>query len=187
MGSSSSFVVQAPHTFYDEGTLPLACELFQRAEARALFINTTHRYKSAPEGAGHDHPADVAHAPDSLFLAMTEGLVAAIPKVDVIQVHGFQDRETSARAVVSAGERRHGSALVAKAREALEAVVGPRVLAFPEDSTELGATTNVEGMVVRRAGGRFLHVEMDAALRRSLLADDSLRARALDALMRSFR
>jgi hypothetical protein len=186
-GSTSTLVVQAPHTFYDEGTFPLACDMFQRTQARALFINTTHRYKSAADDRNGEHPADVAHAPDSIFLAMTEGLVTAIPTVDVIQLHGFQNRETSARAVVSAGERRPGSALVARARTNLEAVVGPRVLAYPEDTNELGATTNVEGMTVRRSGGRFLHVEMDGELRRALVADISLRARALDALSLSFR
>ncbi len=186
-GSTSNLVVQAPHTFYDEGTLPLACDMFQRAQARALFINTTHRYKSAPETRGGEHPADVAHAEDSMFLAMTEGLLAAIPTVDVIQLHGFQNREAAARAVVSAGERRPGSPLVTRARASFEEVVGPRVMAYPEDTNELGATTNVEGMAVRRSGGRFLHVEMDGDLRRSLRADAALRARALDALAASFR
>jgi hypothetical protein len=186
-GSASSFVVQAPHTFYDEGTFPLSCDLFQRAKARALFINTSHRYKSAPETRDGDHPADVAHAPDSLFLAMTEGLVAAIPKVDVIQLHGFSNRETTARAVISTGERRPNAPLVARARAAFEEIVGPRVLAYPDDVEELGATTNVEGMVIRRTGGRFLHIEMDGDLRRSLVRDAAFRGRALDALYASFR
>jgi hypothetical protein len=186
-GSASTFVVQAPHTFYDEGTFPLACDLFQRSQARALFVNTTHRYKSAPETRDGEHVADVAHAPDSLFLAMTEGLSAALPRVDVIQLHGFSNRESDARAVVSAGERRPGSKLVATARAAFEGVVGPRILAYPEDSNELGATTNVEGMVIRRGGGRFLHIEMDHDLRRTLNSDAALRARALDALFASFR
>ena len=64
-GGSSSLVVQAPHTFFDAGTLPLAWELFQRAKARALFINTAHRYKSATPLPDGTHPSDVAHATDS--------------------------------------------------------------------------------------------------------------------------
>jgi hypothetical protein len=76
---------------------------------------------------------------------------------------------------------------VQKARAALEAVVGPRVMVYPDDTNELGATTNVEGMAVRRAGGRFLHVEMDGELRRSLRTNGGLRRRALDALAASFR
>jgi hypothetical protein len=56
------------------------------------------------------------------------------------------------------------------------------VLRYPEDTSELGATTNVQGLAVRRAGGRFLHIEMDEEMRRRLLGDADLRARALDAI-----
>jgi len=61
-------------------------------------------------------------------------------------------------------------------------VVGEGVLRFPDDTLELGATTNVQGAAVRRSGGRFLHIEMDETLRRDLNSDASLRDRALDAI-----
>lgn len=181
-GSSSALVVQAPHTFYDVGTFPLACELFQRTRARALFINTVHRYKTSPAGADGTHPSDMAHSPASTFQAATEAAVEVIPKISVLQLHGFADRKLGARAVVSTGERRGGSPLVARVARALEDVVGPRILKYPEDTNELGATTNVQGAIVRRAGGRFLHIEMDDGLRNDLLRGAALRAKALDAL-----
>lgn len=185
-GSTSSLVVQAPHTFFDTGTLPLAYELFQRSKARALFINTTHRYKSAAQASDGSHPSDVAHAADSLFQAMTEGAAQALPKLTVVQVHGFAERVVTARAVVSSGEKKSPPApIVVNAASALEAVVGPRVLKYPDDTKELGATTNVQGAFVRRAGGTFLHVEMDDRLRKELLANAALRASALDALARA--
>jgi hypothetical protein len=53
---------------------------------------------------------------------------------------------------------------------------------YPEDSGELGATTNVQGQIVRASGGRFLHVEIEASLRRGLLTDARLRASMLDAI-----
>jgi len=65
---------------------------------------------------------------------------------------------------------------------AIEEIVGPRVLKYPEDTSELGATTNVQGAIVRRAGGQFLHIEMADGLRRDLLRDAALRAKVLDAL-----
>lgn len=181
-GGASSLIVQAPHTFYDEGTFPLACELFHRTRARALFINTVHRYRGAAAGPDGKHPSDVAHAADSMFQALTEAAVDALPKLVVVQLHGFAEREIPARAVVSAGTRRPGAGVVARGARALEDVVGPRVLRFPEDTGELGATTNVQGAIVRRAGGLFLHVEMAEGLRRDLLRDASLRGRALDAI-----
>lgn len=181
--SSSSLVVQAPHTFFDEGTFPIACELFQRSHARALFINTTHRYKSSTKTGDGKYPSDVAHSPTSLFHAATEALVSAEKGIAVVQAHGFSTREVDARAVVSSGDKRGGAPWVAKAARSLEEVMGGKVLRFPEDTKELGATTNVQGAAVRRAGGRFLHVEMDDEMRRRLLGDAHLRSRALDAIV----
>jgi hypothetical protein len=183
-GSRSHLIVQAPHTFFDEGTLPLACELFQRADAAALFINTVHRYKGAAPDAAGNHPADVAHAPDSLFEAATEGALTAIAGLTAVQVHGFAARESGARAVVSSGDKRGASPLATRAKAALDAVVGGGVLLFPDDTSELGATTNVQGNYLRQHGGRFLHVEMSEGLRRELQADPALRERALTALAR---
>jgi hypothetical protein len=185
-GSTSNFVVQAPHTFYDEGTFPIACDLFQRTKARALFINTVHRYKGAPETGNKEHPADVAHAPITLFQAGTEGLIDAVGKPQVIQVHGFADRKLGARAVVSVGEKKAGNPLVAKVAKAVEEVTGPRILKYPEDTKELGATTNVQGAIIRRACGKFLHIEMDDNLRRDLVKDAAFRGKMLDALWGAF-
>jgi hypothetical protein len=180
--STSSLVIQAPHTFFDEGTFPLACELFQRSNARALFINTTHRYKSAPKTIDGRHPADVAHSATSLFHAATEALVSQQKGIAIVQTHGFAPREVDARAVVSSGEKGGGAPWVAKAAKSLSEIMGGKVLRFPEDTNELGATTNVQGVVVRRAGGKFMHIEMDSEMRRHLLADPTLRGRALDAM-----
>jgi hypothetical protein len=187
MSTASKLLVQAPHTFFDEGTLPLACALFARSRARALFINTVHRYKGAPPTPDGKHPSDVAHSGSAIFQAMTEGAIDALGPLDVLQVHGFQNREAQARAVVSIGDKSGGDAFLDGAAAALEAAVGPRVLRYPADTSELGATTNTQGMVVRRSGGRFLHVEMDEGLRRELLADARMRAKALDALAGAFK
>jgi len=175
--------VQAPHTFYDEGTLPLACELFARSRAASLFINTSHRYKSAPQTPGGHYPADVAHARDSLFQAATEGLLKARPRATVIQVHGFGERESSgADVVLSAGVKTPGSPVVSRVATALSRVIDGGVLRFPEDHSELGATTNVQGAIVRESGGTFLHMEMAAPLRRDLLGNPNVRANVLATL-----
>lgn len=186
-GGASSFIVQAPHTFYDEGTFPIACDLFNRTKARALFINTVHRYKGAPETANKEHPADMAHAPITIFQAGTEGAIDVLGKsTQVIQVHGFADRKLGARAVVSVGEKKPGNALVGKVAKAVEEVTGPKILKYPEDTKELGATTNVQGAIIRRAGGKFLHIEMDDGLRGQLVKDSAFRGKMLDALWGAF-
>jgi len=186
-GSKSTFIVQAPHTFYDEGTFPIGCDFFQRTKARAFFFNTVHRYKGAPETSNKEHPADFAHAPVTIFQAGTEGAIDVIGKnLQVIQVHGFADRKLGARAVVSVGEKRAGNAVVGRVAKAVEEVTGPRILRYPEDTKELGATTNVQGAIIRRAGGKFLHIEMDDNLRRDLVKDAGFRGKMLDALWGAF-
>jgi len=175
-------VVQTPHTFFDEGTLPLGCELFQRSSASALFIETAHRYKAADANDSGEHPADVAHSSQSIFQAMTEGVLRVAPKVTIVQLHGFAQRDSGSQVVLSSGDRRGGDPLVARAASRIGPIVGEGVKKFPEDTNELGATKNVQGAAVRASGGRFLHVEMEARLRQNLLKDAALRARYLDAL-----
>lgn len=186
VGSKAHVFIQAPHTFYDEGTLPLGCELFERSRAGAFFINTSHRYKSAKQTAGGHFPADVAHAKDSLFQAATEGLLKAKSKpakIVVVQVHGFGEREAGNGAMVlSAGVRTPGHPVVARVALALSRVIDGGVLRFPEDHNELGATTNVQGAIVRESGGQFLHIEMGAPLRRDLLGNPTVRANVLATL-----
>jgi hypothetical protein len=182
LGSKSRVVVEAPHTFFDEGTLPLACELFERAEAAALFIDTAHRYKAAEPNERGEHPADVAHASDSLFQAATEGLLRARSAATIVQLHGFAPRESGASVVLSNGAPQPGDALVARAATLLVPALGPGVKRFPDETADLGATKNVQGILARRVGAKFLHIEIEASVRKALLADAQLRARFLDAL-----
>jgi hypothetical protein len=185
LARTSTLIVQAPHTFFDEGTLPLGCELFTRASAAAFFIDTAHRYKSAEVDENGDHPADVAHAPDSLFQAATEGLLRAMRNVTLVQVHGFASRESGADVVLSAGTKRPKADSLARAQRALTPLSLGRIARFPDESSELGATTNVQGTLVRGRGGRFLHIEMSSGVRKNLLANAELRARFFEALTRS--
>lgn len=182
LGAASRLVVQAPHTFFDEGTLPLACALFQRSSAMALFIDTAHRYRAAEADEDGNHPADVAHATESLFQAATEGLLLGRSNVTVVSLHGFSPRESGAALVLSGGVATKDGPLEAQLKPRLQAVVPGPVLRFPDESTELGGTTNVQGRAVRAAGGAFLHVEMSAPLRKALLADAELRAKVLGVL-----
>ena len=182
VNETNKLVVETPHTFYDEGTFPLGYDFFVRTHARAWFLNTVHRYKGAPAGADGVHPSDVAHAPDSFFQAATEGAVDALPSLTVVQLHGFAEREAGGRAVISTGEKAKGNVLLEKMKTALEGAAGAPILRYPDDSKELGATTNVQGTVVRNAKGRFFHMEMSESLRRELLVSEPLRNRTWSAI-----
>jgi hypothetical protein len=167
--------IQAPHTFFDEGTGDLALALFARLEARCLFVNTVHRY--ARSTAAAEHPADVAHAEHTLFRAANDGLLARGPWT-ILQVHGFGRRDdlpAGTQAVVADGvATRAADAPAVRLRAALQSHLGGAagsVRLYKVDADVLGATTNVEGRDARKAGATFLHIEMSAELRAALVRD----------------
>ena len=179
IGSTSKLAVQTPHTFFDEGTLPLGCELFARTQARVLFVETAHRYKAAEATEDGEHPADVAHQSNSLYQAATAGLLDA-GVTTVVQLHGFSLRKPNELVVVSNGAKVAGDALVDRARDALAPVLKNGAVArFPADTLDFGATTNVQGALVRGKGARFLHVELESRLRKDLNLMPDYRGRFL--------
>ncbi|HEY2899032.1 MAG TPA: hypothetical protein VGL59_00540 [Polyangia bacterium] len=174
--------LQAPHIFFDQGTGEVALEVFAETKAACLFTNTVHRYAKSDAG---EKMADVAHADRTLFKAATEGLLQARP-MPIVQLHGFGDKRQLPRdvlAVVADGTSQppvNGPA--ARLRTALQPLLPPgRIWLFGSDTHELGATTNVEAALARKAGVAFVHLEMNETLRRHLRANggraiaDSLR------------
>lgn len=197
VGAAVPVVVEAPHTFYDAGTLPLALEVFRHG-GRALLVNTMHRYRArgqgpegargeaddAEEGTGAAAESDVAHAPRSFFLAAHEELIAAHPGDVAVQLHGFADRSVpGASVVLSAALGRADLGPVARGLR--EVLGGPAVKLYPSEVRALGATTNVEGRASARAGAPFVHVETSKGLRDRLAADRALRERFGSELFRS--
>jgi hypothetical protein len=186
----SPLMIEAPHTFYDEGTGEIALALFARLRAGGLFFNTVHRY-APPDG--DQHPADVAHSEHTHFAAASQGLLDAGGRV-IVQVHGFggkQPLEPQVKAVVSDGTGAPGEP-AARLRAALVKRWGAGTARlYGVDAEVLGATTNVEGKAARRVGATFLHIEMNADTRRALGHDvaplgDAL-AEALGSLLRAHR
>ncbi|WP_437961895.1 hypothetical protein WME76_21120 [Sorangium sp. So ce119] len=60
-GAAAPLIVEAPHTFFDRGTLPVALAVFDAQRARALVVNTSHRYGGGPkpgDAAGDDEGAE---------------------------------------------------------------------------------------------------------------------------------
>ena len=97
--------------------------------------------------------------------------------VRVVQLHGFSNAQRKTRAgaeaavIVSGGSRWITPSADAVARCLAEFVDGPVAL-FPRDVTELGATTNLHGKILRRHGHEgFVHIELNLATRRWLLDD----------------
>lgn len=172
-------VLQAPHSFSDRFTRNVALRLLKDGDFAAAAWNTVHR-----------DVVDVAHTTDHPFQAFTQAIIAARSDSFVIQVHGFaQSNRKSARGattdlIVSNGDD-YPDPWVRKLAVLLqsEPALG-RVHLFPTQINELGATTNVQGQMLRQAGSqRFLHLEMSHDLRVRLVADPRVRAALLKNLL----
>lgn len=175
---AGSLVVEAPHTFFDGHTLSIALEVFRRSDARALLVNTVHRYggqgpddeESEREGA----PSDVAHSASSFFLEAHRALAAGL----AVQIHGFADKKAPGHAAIVSGARTSfdprplAVALTVPLREA------GRASAYPDDVGTLGGTTNVQARDSLARGVPFAHVELSRTAR-ELLTKDASRRRAV--------
>ncbi|MEJ7602902.1 MAG: hypothetical protein WKG01_33750 [Kofleriaceae bacterium] len=192
----NEILLQAPHAYFDLGTGMLAARLFfsppEGARPRALFTNTIHRYQSSPgtREKRADSPSDVAHNPEHGYTTATVAYAQSGSHVRVIQLHGFAkvtDDDSSddddvvqaqpIEAVVSAGDRAGSSPLSGALATELGKTFGGEIRRYPEDVKKLGATTNVQGRMLRKIpGARFVHIEMSPKLRARLAKDiDDLR------------
>lgn len=192
-GSARDVGIEAPHTFFDVGTLPIALAAFEQTRARFLLVNTVHRYATrlqqragsadgadgeSDDDAAHAVASDVAHAPRSFFLSAHDTLAIG----GAVQFHGFRDALVEgAEVVLSAAGT---SAPVAAAARAARDVLGAAaVRVYPSDVNMLGGTTNVQSRSSLARGRAFLHVEMSRTVRDRFLADPPLLARFIDAVV----
>lgn len=191
-GPARACVIEAPHTFFDTGTLELATHAFSALRCQALLINTAHRAASmeaqdeqARRQAARtgELPSDLAHAAQSFFSAAHQALVARPRAGPVLQLHGYKDDSAPGWAAVVSNARtklpiRH---VVERLREALP---GHAIAAYPTDYQGLGGTRNEQAAYSVQRGGAFLHLELSRSLRQHLLADHEALQRFVRALTR---
>jgi hypothetical protein len=186
-GKSRPFVIEAPHTFFDRGTLEIALAVFERLEARALLVNTMHRSSGATPEQREDEirrgtsKSDLAHVAQSFYSTAHSELVRADPELVVIQLHGFKDDHVpGTAAVVSAAKTRGDAKAVALAlRQALPSTT---IKVYPEEVDTLGGTQNRQAELSRTARAPFVHIELSSTLRTALNSDADLVLRFADAL-----
>ena len=142
---------------------------------------THHRFRARPAEVREDavHPADVSAEPGSLFQAMTVAISAADPELRFVQVHGYAaSTAPGVDVIASTGDQARPPSAVA---ERLDPLFG-RVRVFGLDTAELGGTLNVQGRLLARWPGRFLHLELSPRSRERLLEDAALRGQLIQAL-----
>ncbi len=183
-GPATDDVIQAPHAYFDRWTERLGAALFACApegrRPRAFTTNTAHRYRSHPDEKREDteHPADVAHNPEHLYQLVTDLLARHLPSLRIVQLHGFDEGKHPERegvvAVVSSSSPKP-SPWARKVANRLVKLHGDGVRLYPEQTQLLGGTRNVQARLLQAyPRACFLHLEMSAALRRTLTSPEPL-------------
>jgi hypothetical protein len=191
-GEALPWVLEVPHSFFDEGTLEIGLNAFVWRRARALLVNTVHRYRAlasspnddAPDSDDDDtSPSDVAHAEASFFLTAHAACVDSLGDVGIVQLHGFSDASApKADLVLSPAGSRADPVPIA---QALERALGIRVAVYPTQIRKLGGTHNRQAHYSISVGRPFLHVEISKSLRKQLTQDPERLRRFADALLGS--
>ena len=191
-GEAQPWVIEVPHSFFDEGTLEIGINAFVWRRARALLVNTVHRYRalaSAPNDDASDSDdddssvSDVAHAEASFYLTAHAACVDNLGDVGIVQLHGFSDASAGqADLVLSPAGSRADPVPIARA---LERALGLRVAVYPTQIHKLGGTQNRQAHYSISVSRPFLHVEMSKSLRKQLTQDPERLRRFLDALLGS--
>jgi hypothetical protein len=191
-GRARPIVFEAPHPFFDAGTLEQSVFLFDRLHARALVASGTHRCASAvpsgcdgtTEACGNDEPvreSDMAHNDRTFFQHAHAALADSFATDLVVSVHGMAGDGVS----LSDGTTRPttADADVARLRAHLAAELPDAPITTCNDypgapavEVRLCGGTNVQGRHLngsadpcRRAPagarGRFIHMEQSRAVR----------------------
>lgn len=180
----TSLVVEVPHSFADRHTLPVGLAVFRSARARALLVNSVHRFRGAGCADGDEACAsDMARSTTSYFHAVHSALMQALPRTCVVAIHGFEEQAGEPDAIVSAAGTR---APVPRVLTALRGVAPHRRWAlFPTEVARLGGTRGAQAQQVQAADGCMVHIELGAAFRAELMNDLALRKRLGEALASS--
>ncbi len=177
-GAAAGLLLQVPHGYFDQYTDDIAAGLLQ-APIRAIAFNTVPRHYTQH---GMRIDADFAHRADNLFSPLARAFVRVYPSGRLVQLHGFDPakRDTaagrSAAVIVSSGTAWPTPASTAVAN-CLQPLLDDPVRLYPRDIRELGATTNLQGRLLRERGHNgFVHVELSRALRGRLRNEAPLRS-----------
>ncbi|MCB1778275.1 MAG: hypothetical protein KDI50_12645, partial [Candidatus Competibacteraceae bacterium] len=171
-------VLQAPHSFFDQNTGSIALRLFAQGRFAAGAWNTVRR--SYRNSGGEKVDADMAHLPESPFIAFSRAVAFARPASAILQLHGFaaENRKTqagrTAGAIISAGQHQPTPAVDQTVR-CLDALFAEPILLYPTQVQELGGTTNAIGQTLRELGSKaFVHIELAQPLRDQLRDNKTL-------------
>ncbi|MBM3302255.1 MAG: hypothetical protein FJY85_20170 [Deltaproteobacteria bacterium] len=179
----------APHRFTDEMTGTIALSMALENSFTVIAWNTVKR------SGGGEPPDywDLGKLRHTYFVALTRAFARAFPNGYHVQIHGYETekRRTAAGdqsdAIVSSGAN-HPRGEILLLRDCLQGKGFGRILVYPTDVKELGATKNISGIVLREMGYRgFVHIEMNVELRKRLKDEGEARRIFAECLSRELR
>ncbi len=181
LNAKQNVVVQAPHTFFDQGTLPLALTMFDELNARALMLNTVHRAgargttaERAKRVRSGEAEQDLAHQEKTYFQTAHRTLVKRWKDAVFVQLHGFRDEQVpGVSVIVSAANTKLDPVPVARALNEMLGAGSARV--YPEEVKKLGGTTNVQAQYNKSKDRVFLHLEVSTSMRKRMERQETLR------------
>ena len=188
IGRRRPLAIEAPHSFTDRYTGPIAEKLFIESGAAAAAWNTVSRSgrsekeESREREGEQDESADLAHLRDSFLQEFTRAFARAHADGVVLQIHGFDAdvRGADGPCAIVSDATRNPVPWVAVAAGCLGDAFRKRTALYPRDAGELGGTSNAQAKLLRGLGSRsFLHLELSLDLRADLAKDAALRMRLL--------
>jgi len=170
-------VLQAPHAVFDKHTDVITKDIFAHYSYRAAFFGDWLRYGDLGTQPYEDSPYDLAHNPDTLYQDISTLWLKRKPTSVFVQLHGFDEQkipESKADFIVSSGSRRELPVWFENFVPAFSASLPEfPVRDFPAKIKVLGGTTNVQGKLIRKSGGRFLHIEISLRLRERMKREET--------------
>lgn len=185
-GPHAEILLEAPHSTDDLFTGDIVEQLFLGHPFAGAGFNSLSRWSVDQDAAF----GDLARRADSALIAFGAAFLSEHPGGTVVQIHGFDPEKrgeasfAGADIVVSEGTPAPNPQTLAY-RHCFDRLLPGRVLLYPDETRELGATRNATGRIVREAGGRFLHLELSLSIRGRLRSDPVLSGRFAACLLGS--
>lgn len=186
---SRPLLIEAPHPLFDANTWRQAGDLFVQGRAAALLVAGAHRCANAAHSgcdgsttacggaSGPFHVSDTAHSVRTPLASVHQALMAQIPSLTALQLHG--NSEACPTALLSSGvapwSDSGATAMLGAALARAGVAVGKCGAGYPTASCDLCGYDNVEARATAgspdactRVGstyGRVVHLEQQASLR----------------------
>jgi len=174
--SGEPIALEAPHARNDVHTGLIAVRLFFAGKARVCACSTITRKR-----------ADMAHLEETFFQVLTQAFVQACPMGMIVQVHGFDTGNHGGvqTGIIASGGNRSPEAWLAAFVRQLRERTSLAVVAYPQETKQLGATRNAQSKAVRQSRCRFLHLELSMDVRELLMRDEELQRAFLGCIERA--